>query len=153
MPTVRNKESRLIDLKTNVAVASGRTDDDNVTAWLAEACDTTRSWDDFLDSGEEFMTLDVKLAIALLGFFKDDKAHAIETSQIMFLLIDEQMETTGKVARGRQVLNVLWHNLTSGIYTTTVATWQTLAGVELGSNNLSDFSNRWYKVFKEMGQT
>ena len=51
------------------------------------------------------MTLDVKLAAALRTFFKDDKAHAIETSHILCLLVDEQMDTTGKVARGRQVLN------------------------------------------------
>ena len=80
------------------------------------------------------MTLDVKLAIALLAFFKDDKAHVTETSQRMLSLIDEQMGATGNVARGRQVLNVLWHNLTSGIYTTTVVTWQTLAGVQLIGN-------------------
>ena len=113
------------------------------------ACDTTRSWDDFLESGEENLTLDVKLATALLAFFKDDKAHVIESSQIMCLLIDEQMETTGTVAIGRQVLNVLWHNLTSGIYITTVVTWQTLAGVQLNGNNLTDFNHSWYKVFKE----
>ena len=71
--------------------ASGRTDDDVATAWLAEACDTMRTWDDFPESGDDFMTLDVKLATALLAFFKDDKAHVIETSQIMFSLIDEQM--------------------------------------------------------------
>ena len=58
-------------MKTNVVIASGRADDDVVTAWLASACDTTWSWDDF-ESGEEFMTLDVKLATALLAFFKDD---------------------------------------------------------------------------------
>ena len=96
------------------------------------------------------MTLDVKLATALLAFFKDDQAHVTETSQIMFLLIDEHMETTGKVARGRQVLNALWHNLTSGIYTTTVVTWQTLAGVQLVGNNLTDFNHRWYKALKEI---
>ena len=60
----------------------------------------------------------------------------------MILLVDEQMDTTGKVARGRQVLNLLWHNLTSGIYTTTVVTWQTLAGVQLIGNNLSDFKSQ-----------
>ena len=53
------------------------------------------------------MPLDVKLAAALLAFFKDDKTHVNEASQIMFLLIDEQMGATGKVARGRQVLNAL----------------------------------------------
>ena len=84
LPTVRNKEPWLISLKTNVVVASGRTDDDNVTAWLAESCDTTRSWDDFLESGEEFMTLDVKFATALLALLKDDKTHVIETSDIFF---------------------------------------------------------------------
>ena len=96
------------------------------------------------------MTLDVQLAAALLAFFKDDKARATETSQIMFLLIDEQMGATGKDTRGRQVLNVLWHNLTSGIYITTVVTWQTLAGVQLSGNNLTDFNHRWYKVLKEI---
>ena len=133
-----------------MVVASGRTDDDTVTAWLAESRDTTRSWDDCFESGEELMTLDVKLATALLAFFKDDKAHVTETSQRIFLLIDEQMDTTGKVARGRQVLNLLWHNLTSGIYVTTAVTWQTLAGVQLIGNNLTDFNHRWYKVLKEI---
>ena len=89
-----------------MVIASGRTDDDVVTAWLAAACDTTRSWDDFLESGDEFMNLDVKLATAILALFKDDKVHVTETSQRMFLLIDEQMGATGKVARGRQVLDI-----------------------------------------------
>ena len=96
------------------------------------------------------MTLDVKLATALLAFFKDDKAHVTETSQITLLLVDEQIGATGKIARGRQVLNVLWHDLTSGIYITTVVTWQTLAGVQLSGNNLTDFNHRWYKVLKEI---
>ena len=99
LPTVRNKEPWLISLKTNVVVASGSTDDDNVTAWLAESCGPTRSWDNVLESGEEFMTLDVKPAAALLAFFKDDKTHVTETSQRILLLIDEQMDSTGKVAR------------------------------------------------------
>ena len=81
--------------------------------------------------------------------FKDDKTHVNETYQIMFLLIDEQMKATSRVARGRQVLNALWHDLTSDVYVTTVVTWQTVASVELSGNNLSEFSNRWYKVLKE----
>ena len=125
-----------------MVTASGLTDDDVVTAWLEEASDTARSRDVFLDFGDEFMTLDVKLATPLTAFFKDDKTNVNGTYQIMFLLIDEQMETTGKVARGRQVLNVLWHHLTSGIYTTTVVTWQTLAGVQLIGSNLTDFNHR-----------
>ena len=68
----------------------------------------------------------------------------------MFLLIDEQMGATGKVARGRQVLNTLWHDLTSGIYITIVVTWQTLGGVQLSGNNLTDFNHRRYKVLKEI---
>ena len=67
----------------------------------------------------------------------------------MFLLIDEQMGATGKAARGRQVLNALWHDLTFGIYVTIVVTWQTLAGVQLSGNNLTDFSHRWYKVLRD----
>ena len=63
----------MILLKTNVVLASGRIDDDVVIAWLEEACDITRTWHDFLDSGDEFMTLDVKLATALTALFKDDK--------------------------------------------------------------------------------
>ena len=88
--------------------------------------------------------------LQLFAFFKDDKAHVTETSQRIFLLIDEQMDTTGKVARGRQVLNLLWHNLTSGIYVTIAVTWQTLAGVQLIGNNRTDFNHRWYRVLKEI---
>ena len=149
-PTVGTKEPWLISLKTNVVIASGCTGDDVVPAWLEEACDTTRSWDKFLASGDDFMTLDVKLATALTAFFKGDTKNVNETSQIMFLLIDEQMNATGRVARGRHVLNASWHDLTSGIYVTTLVTWQTLASVELSGNKLSDFSNRWYKVLKEI---
>ena len=96
------------------------------------------------------MTLDAKLATAFLALFKDDKAHSTGSSQIIWLLIDEHMGATGKVARGRQVLNVLWHNLTSGVYITTVVTWQTLAGVQLNGSNSTDFNHRWYKVLKEI---
>ena len=71
-------------MKTNVAIVSGRTDDDDVTAWLAAACYTTRTWDDILESGDGFMTLDVKLATVILALFKDDKAHVTEASQRMF---------------------------------------------------------------------
>ena len=48
--------------------------------------DTTRSWDDFLESGEELTTLDVNLATALFTFFKDDQAHVTETSQSFFVV-------------------------------------------------------------------
>ena len=96
------------------------------------------------------MTPYFKLATALIAFFKGDKTNVNETSQIMFLLIEEQMQATGRAARGRQVLNALWHDLTAGIYVTIVITWQTVASVELSGNNLSDFSNRWSNVLKEM---
>ena len=45
------------------------------------------------------MTLDVKLAIVLTAFFKDDKTNVNEASQIMFLLVDEQMKATGSSPR------------------------------------------------------
>ena len=109
-----------------------------------------RTWDDVLESGDDFMTLDVKLAAALLAFFKDDKAHVTETSQRMFLLIDEQMGATGNAARWRQVLKTLWHDLTFGIYVPIVVTWQTLGGVQRSGNNFTDFNHRWYKVLKEI---
>ena len=140
-PTVRTKEPWLISFKTNVVIASGRTDDDVVIAWPEEACDTTRSWDTFSYSGDEFMTLDVKLATALTASFKNDETNVNDLSQIMSVPMDEQMKATGRAARGRQALDVLWHDLTSGIYFPAVATWQTLASVELTGNNLSDFSN------------
>ena len=60
-----------------------------------------------MDSGEEFMTLDVKLATALIAFFKDDTINTSETSQRMLLMVEEQMKATGKVVRGRHVLNAL----------------------------------------------
>ena len=60
------------------------------------------------------------------------------------------MNATGRVARGRHVLNALWYDLTSAVYVTIVVTWQTLASVELSGNNLPDFSNRWFKVLKEI---
>ena len=56
----------------------------------------------------------------------------------MFLFIEDQTKRTGRVARGRQVLNALWHDLTSCIYVTTIVTWQTLASDSLHGNNLSD---------------
>ena len=66
------------------------------------------------------------------------------------MLIDEQMGAAGKVARGRQVLNALWHDRTSGLFVTTVVTWQTLAGVQLSGNKLADICHRWYKVLKSI---
>ena len=92
LPTVRSKDSWLISLKSNVVLASRRTDDDVVIAWLDEVCDTTKTWDNFLNSGDEFMTLDLQLATAPTTFFKDDKTNVNETSQIMFLLVGEQMK-------------------------------------------------------------
>ena len=73
-----------------MAIASERADDDVVIAWLEEACETTRTWNDFSDSGDEFMTLGVKQATARTAFSKDDKTHVNDTSQNTFLLIDEQ---------------------------------------------------------------
>ena len=68
----------------------------------------------------------------------------------MFLFSEDQMRRTGRVARGRQILDALWHDFTSGIYVTTVVTWQTLGSVSLHGNNLSDVSFRWYKVLAEV---
>ena len=69
-----------------VARASGRTDDDTVFQWVKEAADTTKIWDDSLESGESFATLDFKVADALLAFFRDDRSQANDQSQKIYVI-------------------------------------------------------------------
>ena len=64
LTTVRTKAAWLVSLKTQVVVAPGRRDDDVVTRWLDVLRDTMKTLDDSIESGEDFTTLAVKLAIA-----------------------------------------------------------------------------------------
>ena len=146
LPTVRTKDAWLPSLKTQVVVASGRRDDAVATRWLDMVCDTTKAWDDLMESGKQLTTVDVQFATALSAFFKDDKTQVNNASQIMLLPIDDQRKKAGRVTRGRHVLNALWHDLTSGIYVATVIARQTLASVELSGDHLSDLSFRWCKM-------
>ena len=74
---VRTKKAWLITLSQDVVLASGRSDDDKVVEWLKWATDTRLSWNDFIDSGENFTTLDLKLAVGLIAHFRDDRNNKI----------------------------------------------------------------------------
>ena len=73
LPTVRTKKAWLITLSQDVVLASGRSDDDKVVEWLRWATDTRYSWNDFIESGDTFTTLDLKLAEGLTAHFRDDR--------------------------------------------------------------------------------
>ena len=73
LPTVRTKKAWLISLSQDVVLASGRYDDHVFVDWLGAATDTRCSWNDFIDSGENFTTLDLKLAEGLILHFRDDR--------------------------------------------------------------------------------
>ena len=45
----------------------------------------------------------------------------------------------------------MWHELTSGVYTTTVFTWFTLAKVQLYGNEFGGFQFAWLSVLNEIG--
>ena len=50
------------------------------------------------------------------------------------------------------MLNSIWHELTSGVYTTTRFTWFTLAKVQLHGNDLGGFQIKRFSVLNEMEQ-
>ena len=56
--TVRTKKAWMVTLSQDVVLASGRSDDHVVVDWLCASADTRFSWNDFIDSGEGFTTLD-----------------------------------------------------------------------------------------------
>ena len=116
LPTVRTKKAWLITLSQDVVLASGRSDDDKVVEWLRWATDTRYSWNDFIESGDTFTTLDLKLAEGLIAHFRDDRNNKNHHSQKLFLLTQEQLNGSDRLPRGRQVLNSIWHELTSGVY-------------------------------------
>ena len=117
---------------------------------MKAATDTRLSWNDFIDSGENFITLDLKLAEGLLGHFRDDRNNKNLQSHKLFLLTQEQLCMSDHLPRGRQVLNSIWHELTSGVYTTTIFTWFTLAKVQLHGNDLGGFQIAWFSVLNEI---
>ena len=108
-----------------MALASGRSDDHVVVDWLRASTDTRLSWNHFIDSGEGFTTLDLKLSEDLLAHFRDDRNNNNHQSQKLFLITQEQINGCDRLPRGRQVLNSIWHELTSGVCTTTIFTWLT----------------------------
>ena len=81
---MRNKKAWLITLSQDVMVVSGRSDDDKVVEWLRWATDTRYSWNDFIESGDTFITLDLKLAEGLIAHFRDDRNNKNHHSQIFF---------------------------------------------------------------------
>ena len=150
LPTVRTKKQWLGRTCTTVALASGRTDDYNVVRWVMIATDTRFSWDDFIWSGQGYETLDFKLGQALAEFFTDDKGKTGEQGQRIFLLASKQIQESGMIPRGRQMINLMWHDLSSGIYVSTVFTWITLTEINLEGNKLMEFQLRWNAVLEEI---
>ena len=110
----------MITLSQDVVLASGRSDDDVVIDWLRMSNDIIKSRDDFIDSGEGFTTLDLKLAEGFLVHFREDRNNNNRQSPKLFLITQEQINQCICLPRGRQVLNSIWHELTSGDYITTV---------------------------------
>ena len=83
-----------------------------VVDWLRMSTDTRLSWNDFIDSGDGFPTLDLKLSEGLIAHFRDDRNTKKHLSQKLFLLTQEQLNGCDRLPRGRQVLNSIWHELT-----------------------------------------
>ena len=123
-----------------------------VVDWLRMSTDTRLSWNDFIDSGAGFATLDLKLAEGLLAHFRDDRNNNNHHSQHLFRFTQEQLNGYDRLSRGRQVLNSIWHELTSGVCTTTIFTWFTLANVQLHGNDLGGFQVAWFSVLNEIEQ-
>ena len=44
------------------------------------------------------------------------------------------------------MLNSIWHELTFGVYTTTIFTWFALVKVQLHGNDLGGFQIAWFSV-------
>ena len=105
-----------------------------------------------LTPGEGFITLDLKLADGLLAHFRDDRNNKNHHPQALFLITQEQLNGCDRLPRGRQVPNSRWHELTSGVYTTTIFTWFTLAKVQLHGNDRGGFQIAWFSVLNEIEQ-
>ena len=150
LPSVRTKKAWMITLSQDVVLASGRSDDHVVVDWLRTSTDITRSWNGFIDSGDGFITLDLKLAEGLLIHFRDDRHNKNHPSQKLFLITQGQLNGCDRLHRGGQVLNSIWHELTSGVYTTTIFTWFILAKVQLHGNGLGGFQIAWFSVLNEI---
>ena len=101
LPTARTKKAWLITLSQDVVLASGRSDDNVAVDRLRMSTDTRLSWNNFIDSGEGFTTLDLKLDEGLIAHFRDDRNHTNHHSQKLFLLTQEQLNGCDRVPRGR----------------------------------------------------
>ena len=90
LPTPRNKQNRLYGLKVLVVTASGWRSDRHVSLWIDAAVDMRRNWDDRIDSGhEDLVTLDLKLADALMQFFWHD--NKLDSAQRLYLKKQDQI--------------------------------------------------------------
>ena len=131
----------MITRSQDVVLASGRSDDDVVVGLLRMSTDITKPLMVLIDSGDGFTSLDLKLAEGLLVYFRDDTNNKNHKSQKLFLITQEQLRRCDRLPRGRQVLNSIWHELTSGVSTATIFTWLSLATVQLHGNDLGRFPN------------
>jgi len=86
-----------------LVTASAYTDSAEV-AWVSEAFNRSKKFEDFEDSGEErFQSLDQKMAVALHGIMKasENKARLIID---LLTVKEEQLFSRGKLATGRAIL-------------------------------------------------
>ena len=147
LPTVRTKRQWLLGAKTHILLASGWKNDRALSLWIDEAVDVRRGWDDLVWSGhEELITLDYKLAEALLRYFGPDNKS--DSAQRLNIQRNEQMDRLNAVARGRQILNHIFQDLHSELYYSDASNVLTLTKVKLHGNNLSEFSNIWLTVLQ-----
>ena len=149
LPTVRTRKQWVYALKVLIVSASGWRNDRAVTIWIDEAVDTRRGWDDLINSGhDELMTLDFKLAEALMQFFQSD--NKTDSAQRLWLKRQNQMDTEFLIARGRQILNHIFQDLSLQMYYSSAFNVMTLARVHCVGNNIADFNNRWFAVLSEL---
>ena len=112
----------------HITLASGWRNDRALGLWLSEAVDMRRGWDDLLYSGHEgLITLDFKIAEALMRFFKEDNKS--NSAQKLAILSIEQDERIGLVPRGRQMINHVYRELHADLYTSDASNIITLMKV------------------------
>ena len=123
----------------NVNSASGRPDDRTIS-WIRAVERPDAQPSDFLDSGKRFLTLDRKLGAAL------SKIATGELGRILTQAGEDAMQFNDRVARGRELLCIIFQYYSTGKGPDVVYNLNDLQAIRLKGDAIENFQNTWIMV-------
>ncbi len=148
-PTITNLMGWQSNLGVSLVQASGVRNVEKVIFWISAVWAKDAQLEDFSDSGgSEFVTLDIKLSMAMNSTIAHGGQDARELKDVVNRKMEEHMKK-GQLLKGRQIVFMILQNFKTFDNSELVYGFDHLARHECGKD-LHEFLTQWQKILDNM---